>query len=56
MLQLQELSTKQVEQALAWLDSPVQSAPPVELSPVEWHLLKQLLHQLLLEKEHSPVQ
>jgi hypothetical protein len=57
--QLQEMSIKQVEQALAWLDSPVQSTPPEELqqlNPVEWMLLEQLLQQLLLEKEQSRVQ
>jgi hypothetical protein len=57
--QLQHLTNPQLEQALAWLDSPVQSAPPQELkelSQVEWYLLRQLLDQLLLEREHNPVQ
>ncbi len=53
---LQELTLQQVEQALQWLDSPVQSAPPQELeqlSQVEWYLLDKMLQQLLLEKRFS---
>jgi hypothetical protein len=56
VLQLQELTNPQLEQALAWLDSPVQSPPPLDLTQVEWYLLRQLLDQLLLEREHNPVQ
>ena len=53
---LQDLSVSQVEKALAWLDSPVQSPPPeelLELNQVEWFLLDRLLQELLLEKESS---
>ena len=53
---LQELTLQQVEQALQWLDSPVQSAPPQELeqlSQVEWYLLDKMLQELLLEKRFS---
>jgi hypothetical protein len=53
---LQNLSVNQLEQALIWLDSPVQDAPPeelLELTQVEWFLLDRLLQELLLEKEHS---
>ena len=53
---LLSLSVLQVEKALRWLDSPVQSPPPEELeslSQVEWYLLDRMLQELLLEKEHS---
>ena len=53
---LTNLSVEQVEQALQWLDSPVQSAPPQELeqlSQVEWYLLDQMLQNLILEKRFS---
>ena len=56
---LQELSLPQVEKALAWLASPVNSPPPEdlqELNELEWFLLRRMLDNLLLEKEQSPVQ
>ena len=55
---LQNLSHQQVELALKWLDSPVQSPPPPELedlTQVEWYLLDQMLQTLLKERDHSPV-
>ena len=56
---LQELSQKQVEQALQWLADPLPSAPPEgleSLNQLEWFLLRRMLDSLLLEKENSPVQ
>ena len=53
---LQDLSVNQLEQALSWLNSPVQSPPPQGLETInemEWFLLDQLLQTLLLEKAHS---
>ena len=55
---LQDLSEEQLEQALAWLASPVQTYPPKGLeglNQVEWYLLDNLLQNLLLERDHSPV-
>ena len=55
---LQNLSVLQVEKALAWLDSPVQSPPPPELetlTQVEWYLLDRMLQQLQIEKQHNPL-
>ena len=55
---LQELTHKQVEQALEWLHSPVQTRPPQELldlNPVEWYLLEQMLGQIWLEQSSSPL-
>ena len=55
---LQNLSVPQLEQALAWLDSPIQDPPPKELeqlNEVEWLLLNRMLQGLLWEKEHNPV-
>ena len=51
---LQNLSTQQLELAMSWLDSPVQSPPPEELeslTQVEWYLLDNLYQRLLKEKE-----
>jgi hypothetical protein len=56
---LQDLSNNQVEQALAWLASPIQEPPPQNLehhNQMEWFLLQRMLDSLLLEKQHSPVQ
>jgi hypothetical protein len=56
---LSHLSVEQIEQALKWLDSPVQSPPPPELeslNQLEWYLLDKLLQQLLVEKESSLLQ
>ena len=56
---LQELSVNQVEQALAWLASPVQEPPPKELqklNELEWFLLDRMLESLLQEKEQGPLQ
>jgi hypothetical protein len=56
---LSHLSVEQIEQALKWLDSPVQSPPPPELeslNQLEWYLLDKLLQQLLSEKESSLLQ
>ena len=53
---LQNLSVSQLEKALSWLDSPVQSPPPeelLELTQVEWFLLDRLLQELLIEKQSS---
>ena len=55
---LQELTHQQVEQALKWLHSPVQNKPPQELldlNPVEWYLLEQMLGQIWLEQSSSPL-
>jgi hypothetical protein len=57
---LQDLSLTLVEQALVYLDSPVQTYPlPEELQQLnlmEWHLLDQMLQKLLWERANSPVQ
>ena len=56
---LQNLSNQQVEQALAWLASPLLEPPPQELghlNQMEWFLLHRMLDSLLLEKQDSPVQ
>jgi hypothetical protein len=56
---LQELSPKQVEQALQWLASPVQDPPPKgleKLNQLEWFLLQRMLDSLLAEKENAPLQ
>lgn len=58
-LNLQQLSVEQLEQALAWLDSPVQCPPPEgleSLNQVEWFLLDRMLQGLLWEREHNPLQ
>jgi hypothetical protein len=55
---LTNLSLHQVEQALAWLASPIQESPPQELEElghVEWFLLDRMLQALKAEQEHSPV-
>jgi hypothetical protein len=57
-LMLQELTHKQVEQALEWLHSPTKARPPQELldlNPVEWYLLEQMLGQIWLEQSSSPL-
>ena len=54
---LQELSPRQVEDALAWLASP-ELSPPQDLKhlhEMEWFLLQRMLDSLLQEKYHSPV-
>ena len=56
---LDNLSPKQVELALSWLDSPIKSSPPEELlslQPMEWFLLDRMLASLLHEKKLSPLQ
>jgi hypothetical protein len=56
---LQELSNKQVEQALAYLANPLPEPPPEplnKLNQVEWYLLEQLLNNLLEEREQSQLQ
>ena len=58
-LVLQELSNQQLESALKWLASPLPEPPPQELprlTQVEWYLLERLLHNLLEERQHSPLQ
>jgi hypothetical protein len=53
---LSDLSSNQVELALEWLHSPVQSPPPEELeslSQLEWFLLDRMLACLLHEKEQN---
>lgn len=53
-----QLSVPQIEQALKWLDSPVESPPPQELeslSQLEWYLLDKLLQELWREKASSRV-
>ena len=53
-----QLSVPQIEQALEWLDSPVESPPPEgleALSQVEWYLLDKLLQELWREKASSRV-
>ena len=55
---LQDLNNSQLEQALTWLHSQVQTPPPEELkqlNQMEWLLLTQLLHNLLEEKLQSPL-
>ena len=55
---LQDLTSTQVEQALKWLHSPLQIKPPqdlLDLNPVEWYLLEQLLGQIWLEQASSPL-
>ena len=55
---LSNLSPDQVESALEWLYSPVQSPPPeelVELSQLEWFLLDRMLASLLSEKDRHPL-
>jgi hypothetical protein len=55
---LDSLSTKQVESALSWLDSPIKSPPPEELKgllPMEWYLLERMLEALQKEQELSPL-
>jgi hypothetical protein len=57
-LMLQDLSNSQLEQALAYLANPLSEPPPQpldQLNQLEWHLLQQLLSNLLEEKESSPV-
>jgi hypothetical protein len=52
---LQNLSWQQLSQALLWLDSP-DPFPPEELQhldPLDWALLQQLLHNLMLERRYS---
>jgi hypothetical protein len=59
MKMLEKLSRQQVEQALAWLASPLPEPPPQgleELHQLDWMVLKRLLEQLLEEKEHSVLQ
>ena len=56
---LQDLSNRQVEQALEWLANPVPESPPEplgQLNQAEWYLLEQLLNNLLHEKSLSPLQ
>jgi hypothetical protein len=53
---LSDLSSNQVELALEWLHSPVQSPPPEELeslSQLEWFLLDRMLASLLHEKQQN---
>jgi len=53
---LEKLSHQQVEQALAWLASPVQEPPPdalVKLNQMEWFLLDRMLAQLMAERDNN---
>jgi hypothetical protein len=55
---LDNLSPRQVEQALEWLAQPVQCPPPQDLeklNQLEWFLLERMLQALLQEKNNSPV-
>ena len=59
MSQLNQLSQKQVEQALEWLEDPLPSAPPQDLeklNQMEWFLLRRMLDSLLEEKQQNPLQ
>jgi hypothetical protein len=57
---LSSLSVEQVEKALQYLAQPVQTFPPPEdlkqLNPEEWFVMEKLLHGLMNEKMHSPLQ
>ena len=53
---LSDLSVEQIEQALQWLDNPLECPPPPELeslNQLDWFLLDKLLQQLQLEREHN---
>jgi hypothetical protein len=55
---LDKLSPQQVEQALAWLASPVQEAPPdelLDLNQMEWFLLDRMLQTLMQERDSQRV-
>jgi hypothetical protein len=55
---LDNLSVPQLEQALAWIHSPLRQPPPQELeklTPAEWYVLTGLLRDLLEEKLHQQV-
>ena len=54
---LENLSPKQVEEALAWLASPEPNPPQdlKQLHEMEWFLLSRMLDSLLQEKHQSPV-
>jgi hypothetical protein len=55
---LNNLSTHQLEQALAWIHHARHQPPPQELeslTPAEWYVLTGLLRDLLAEKLHHPV-
>ena len=50
---LDNLTPQQVEQALAWLHSPVKEPPPQSLkhlNELEWFLLQRMLDHLLLDR------
>ena len=56
--ELRSLSLEQIEQALLWLDNPLQEEQPKdlqELNPGEWFQLDLLLRGLQWEKEHNPL-
>ena len=56
LLMLEQLTNPQLELALQWLENPQlpQENLP-KLTSVEWFLLRQLLDQLTLEKQQSPL-
>ena len=56
---LQDLSKEQVEQALKFLAQPMPDSVPQplkDLNLLEWHLLQQMLNDLLEEKRQHPLQ
>ena len=54
---LEKLSHRQVEQAFQVIAGQQTSSDELnQLSSLEWLLLQQLLENLLLEKEHQPLQ
>jgi hypothetical protein len=55
---LESLSPSQLESAMEWLYSPVQSPPPEELedlSQLEWFLLDRMLASLMSERGKHPL-
>ena len=53
-----QLSVPQIEQALEWLNSPVELPPPEELeslSQIEWFQLDRLLQALWWERARNPL-
>ena len=55
---LQDLSQRQLEQAMKYLVQPLKEPPPrglEDLNDMEWFLLSRMLEGLLLEKDNSPV-
>jgi hypothetical protein len=56
---LLKLSQSEIEQSFQYLLNPLSvrlREPLRSLPPLEWYLLQQMLHALLLEKSQSPLQ